>query len=117
MPTPNGIRQQLGATAVKIPGFRDPKTGTLHRSTQAHFIFNDRKEAISKSGEQLIINSQPYYLRLLLTNEGKRNNCCYLFQSPRGVWLSYCPSQLWFGIGYWIIRTILFGYSDTSESD
>jgi hypothetical protein len=73
----DGIRQQLGATAVKIPGFRDPKSGTLHKSTQAHFIFNDRKEAISKSGEQLIINSQPYYLRLLLTNEGKRNNCCY----------------------------------------
>jgi len=73
----DGIRQQLGATAVKIPGFRDPKTGTLYRSTQAHFIFNDRIEATSKSGEQLVINNQPYYLRLLLTHDGRRNNCCY----------------------------------------
>jgi len=71
------IREEFGATFVKIPGFRDSKTGILYRGGEAHFVFKTRKEATSHLGKAYAIDGKVFYLRPLLDDDGRKHKCCY----------------------------------------
>lgn len=77
----DGLRQELGAQHVKIPGFRD-KAGICHPGTKAHLYFSTREAATEWADKCVVTGTLQFYPRFLQDSEGKYYQYCHSCGSP-----------------------------------